>query len=120
MVKINLDILKIQSIIMNGIIKLCVFIILISFIYRIFKYKYDSKYVDISTDEMFINLLKFTGYFLLAGYIYIIMRKNEFPEIDVLTFFTFMLACFEATHNFIYVMVDGISYILGSHFSKRL
>lgn len=41
-------------------------------------------------------MAKFVFYLLLAGYIYLIVKKNKFPEIDVLTF---LLACFEATHN---------------------
>lgn len=99
---------------MNDVIKGCAFITLLSFITRIFKYKLVSEHSTVFTDEMFINIIKATGYFLLAGYIYLIMRKNDFPEIDVLTFLTFMLSCFEATHNFITGFVDGVSYIIGS------
>lgn len=67
--------------------------IIISLFYRIIKYN-----VNIEMDEIFINTFKLLGYSSLAIYIY--LNVNGKSSIDVLTYFTFLLAVIEASHNF--------------------
>ena len=109
MFKFNFDIIKIGSIGTNGIIKMSIGIILFSILYRIMKYEPP---VEVSLDEAFLIMVKFVFYSFLAGYIYLILKHNKFPEVDVLTFLTFLLACFEATHNFIISIGNWIASII--------
>lgn len=105
------DILKIKSTGMVGVVKLNFVIIGLSIIYRIVKYKTNKIETD-NLDENVLNLFKCAFYGLLAWFIYEVYRKLKFPQIDVLTFFTFLLACFEATHNFINTIGDWIALII--------
>lgn len=62
-----------------------------------------------SIDIGIINLLKFVGYGILATYIYRDVYINSKTEVDVLVFFTFLLAAFESAHNFILTIGTAIS-----------
>lgn len=92
------DLLKIDSSLSTEVIKICIGIFVISIIFRIVR---PDRFEEFKFDEQLLNSFKFIGYGLLAGYIYFIIKTNNFEEIDILTFFTFLLACFEATHNLI-------------------
>lgn len=94
---ITFDLMMMDSNITTDVLKVCVGIIIISIIIRMAN---PSLLGEIQPDEFILNLFKFIGYGFLAGYIYLIIMGNDFEKIDVLTFFTFLLACFEATHNF--------------------
>lgn len=107
----NSEILKLNSNKpMNSIIGICLVIILVSIIYRVFMYKenLDNEKIP-KQDEEILIMFKFLFYSLLAAYIYVTFKRANFPDIDVLTFFTFLLACFEATHNFIISIGKWIS-----------
>lgn len=70
---------------------------LFSIIFRAF---YPMTVNDMKLDETLINTIKLIGYGFLAVYIYMVVDSKGITEIDVLTFFTFLLAVFEATHYF--------------------
>ena len=55
-----------------------------------------TKY-EASLIESVFAAVKAAGYAILAFYIFKITK--DAGQIDVLTFFTYILACFEATHN---------------------
>lgn len=58
-----------------------------------------QKNPDISdAGDLVFSVLKFIGYGFLAGSIYFYCIKQGIKEVDVLTFFTFVLATFEAAH----------------------
>ena len=56
---------------------------------------------EVSGSDIIVNMLKMTAYGFLAGYIYLKVLYSSTTELDVLTFFTFILASLEATHCFI-------------------
>lgn len=68
-----------------------------------------------SIPDQIINMLKMAVYGFLAGYIYLKVKISGLTEIDVLTFFTFVLASMESAHNFVNslgaFMVNGIRAI---------
>lgn len=103
------DIMQIDSHYLINAIKCMGLIIFISFIWRLFR---PLASCEIQIDEFLINFLKFLGYGLLAGYIYSEVLNNQVEQIDVLTFFTFLLACFEATHNFMLTIGAGFATLI--------
>ncbi len=52
-----------------------------------------------NVSDLLFTFLKALGYGILALFIFNYFMKRELQEIDVLTFFTFMLAVFESGHN---------------------
>lgn len=74
------------------IFKLMICIFILSVLYYSF--------IDFEQDSIIDNInmcLKIAGYGLLAFFIYKYSKENS--TMDVLTFFTYMLACFETVHN---------------------
>lgn len=71
---------------------------------------------EIHTEDGVMNFIKFLGYGALAGFIYITATNSGAKEIDVLTFFTFLLAIFEASHNFLLTGGASIAMFLRSIF----
>ena len=58
-----------------------------------------QKKPDVSdAGDLVFSVLKFIGYGFLAGFIYFYSIEQGIKEVDVLTFFTFVLATFEAAH----------------------
>lgn len=100
-------------------IKPLIGIILFSIIYRAIFPLTDMKF-----DESIINCIKLIGYGFLAVYIYVRVSTSDVAQIDVLTFFTFLLAAFEATHNFMLTIGAyigaGLRILYASLFGKRI
>ncbi|MBA2874298.1 hypothetical protein [Thermaerobacillus caldiproteolyticus] len=115
MFKIKLDVLKIDSGIMTDVIQISVGIAIISIIYRFVKEPEEFIF-----DETILNAFKFVFYGFLATYIYLVLKNNNFPKVDVITFLTFLLACFEATHNFIISIGKWIAVFLKLLFRGEL
>ncbi|MFP7202222.1 hypothetical protein SFC08_14725 [Lysinibacillus halotolerans] len=90
-------------------------IIVFSFIYRAI---FVASISDFKLDEILLYSFKLLGYGFLAGYIYFKVLTTGVEEIDVLTFFTFILAAFEATHNFILTISISIGGIIRTIFNK--
>lgn len=72
----------------------------------------------LKAEEVAINVFKLFGYGLLAIYIYINVSNGANSTIDVLTFFTFLLAVFEASHNFLNTVGVIIASFVRSLFIK--
>ncbi|QTB23117.1 hypothetical protein J1907_03105 [Lysinibacillus sphaericus] len=72
-------------------------LILFSLGYKIFRYEDE----EMSISEIMVNMIKMTAYGFLAVYIYLKVLYSSATQLDVLTFFTFILASLEATHCFI-------------------
>lgn len=70
-----------------------------------------------STIETLFALVKTVGYGLLA----IVIYKSTFVknEIDILTFFTYLLACFETAHNFSNSVIKWIAATIKIFFHKN-
>lgn len=60
-------------------------------------------------DELVICTVKLGIYGALAVYIYWNVYTNDYREINVLTFFTYILAAVEFTHNFMITIGASIS-----------
>lgn len=73
-------------------IMLSLAIITYSFIFTLNNQNFESSL------EQFAALVKFIGYGVLANYIFNNIKLLD--TIDVLTYFTFLLACLESAHNF--------------------
>lgn len=71
---------------------------------------------EIHTEEGIINLIKSIGYGALAAFIYINVTNSGASKVDILTFFTFLLATFEAAHTFILTLGASIAMFLRSVF----
>lgn len=71
-----------------------------------------------STIETLFALVKTVGYGLLA----IVIYKATFSkgEIEILTFFTYLLACFETAHNFSNSVIKWIVATIKILFKKNI
>lgn len=98
---------------MSGIIKLCIGILVVCVILRAIKYRTEIGEMPDFAETIF-NGTKSAFYFLLAWYIYTVLKKMQFPKIDVLTFLTFLLACFEAAHNFMNSLGNWLAFMIGN------
>lgn len=90
------DMLKLDVSWMTDYFQITVVFFLISVVLKI-ALTQDKSYISSAGDLVF-TILKFVGYGFLAGFIYSYFITRELQEIDVLTFFTFTLATFEAAH----------------------
>lgn len=108
---IILETLKISTEHMQFINNIMYLLCFVSLIYFIFM-KFES-----STVETLFALVKTVGYGLLA----IIIYKATFAknEIDILTFFTYLLACFETAHNFSNSVSKWIAAVIKIFFHKN-
>ncbi|MCD3361686.1 hypothetical protein G8T83_02365 [Clostridium botulinum D/C] len=109
--------MKISSKFMDNTISICIAILIFSLVYRTINCICD-KHDNINYDENFLTLIKFIFYFILARYIYLVFKRNNFPEIDILTFFTFLLAAFEATHNCINTVINFFALLISTILKK--
>lgn len=71
-----------------------VFMAMVALILKCFKSDFDN---DIS--KYVVPMFKCMGYGLLAWFIF--SHIKELEQVDVLTYFTFTLACFETADNFV-------------------
>ena len=106
-----LETLKISTQYMLLINKIMYLLCVMSLIYFIF-IKFEE-----STVETIFALVKTIGYGSLAVVIY----KATFSkgEIDILTFFTYLLSCFETAHNFSNSVVKFVALVLNLIFNKN-
>lgn len=100
-----MEIIKVDSTLMELIKDISIFIGAISVIYHMLNEPEFENFINI-----IFGLFKFIGYGALAMLIYSIGSKND--TIDVMSFFTYVLACFEAAHIFSIVMAKVIAGII--------
>lgn len=105
--KITESTMTINIVFLDGILKLTGFAIIIAIVAKTFS---SSETLDSSyASQAYIVLFKMLGYSFLATYIYFYPNSQGIKEIDVLTFFTFMLATFEAGHCFITLLGNPLA-----------
>jgi hypothetical protein len=85
--------IQLTTVILKFPMQVGLFIIAVSFLVSLIR---DS--IELDSKEFLICLIKFIAYGGLALFIYagIALKKNT----DVMTYFTYLLACLEAGHNF--------------------
>lgn len=103
--KITESTMTINIAFLDGTLRLTGFAIIISIVAKTLSYSetLNSTYAS----QAYIVLFKMLGYGFLSTYIYFHQNSQGITEIDVLTFFTFMLATFEAGHCFIVLFGDA-------------
>lgn len=90
------DMLKLDVIWMTVYVQITLVFFLISII---LKFVLSQRQQDFSgIGDLVFTILKFIGYGCLAGFIYFYSVHKGLQQIDVLSFFTFTLATFEAAH----------------------
>lgn len=90
------DTLKIDLDWMTDYFQITVVFFLISVLLKV---KLSKEKSDVSgAGDLVFTVLKFLGYGFLAGFIYLYSIEQGEQEVEVLTFFTFVLATFEAAH----------------------
>ncbi|WP_432702225.1 hypothetical protein [Lysinibacillus sphaericus] len=77
------------------------FAVIVLIIGLLFKYVFYNSFDTEDASDILVNFVKMSVYGCLAGYIYIKVKNSGATEIDVLTFFTFLLACLESMHCFL-------------------
>ena len=90
------NILKLDVSWINNYILFTLVIFLISTLLKV-AFSQQKSFISDAGDLMFI-LLKTVGCTFFAGYIYVKVITQESQEIDVMSFFTFMIAIVEAAH----------------------
>lgn len=94
----SVDIMQIDAkYLYDFIMPLIISITIFSLCYKIFRYENE----EFSGSDIIVNLIKMSAYGFLAGYIYLKVLYSSATQLDVLTFFTFILASLEATHCFL-------------------
>jgi hypothetical protein len=114
-----LDILKIESKGMGGIIELCIFVMLMCIALKVIRFRSEEVVEMFDLSEVIFNIFKAAFYSLLAWCIYIVLKKMNFPKVDVLTFLTFLLACFEAAHNFMNSIGNWLASVIAIYILQK-
>ncbi|KGR89157.1 hypothetical protein [Lysinibacillus odysseyi] len=91
------DVMQIDAVYLLGFIKPMGLILMIGILFKFINYKV----FDLEAGDIVVNFIKMTAYGSLGVYIYYNVKISGATEIDVLTFFTFLLACLESMHCFL-------------------